>query len=257
MTQSILDHQVVSERYFFPRKENFENPFMVDCGDAQLGCYYHKVDPDAKTVVFFHGNGEVVADYMQLYIPAFEQMGYNCFLAEYRGYGMSTGTPGLAKMLPDVEHIIKATGTPLDKLILFGRSVGSIYVLEGIRRFPEIAGLIIESGIADMLERVLMRVHPDELGISMEQLRDEVDKELNHQTKLEDYKGSTLILHAQFDSLVNYSHGQRLFSWAPEPRNLKIFDEGDHNDIMVVNFEEYFKLIFEFISGLKSAKESD
>ena len=108
MTQSILDHPLVSERYFFPRREQFKDPFWVDCGDVQLSCYYQQKYPDAKTIVFFHGNGEIVPDYLELFVPVFDQMGYNLFLAEYRGYSMSTGVPAMVAMLGDVEHIIKA-----------------------------------------------------------------------------------------------------------------------------------------------------
>lgn len=35
---SILDHSLISERYFLPRDGNFKNIFWVDCGDAQLAC---------------------------------------------------------------------------------------------------------------------------------------------------------------------------------------------------------------------------
>jgi hypothetical protein len=36
MNPSILDHPLVSERYFYPRNEVFENPFWVDCGDVSM-----------------------------------------------------------------------------------------------------------------------------------------------------------------------------------------------------------------------------
>lgn len=250
MNESLLDHPLIAERYFFPRPEAFENPFWVDCGDVKLGCYYRQKHPGAKTIVFFHGNGEVVADYIDLYIPVFDQLGYNCFLAEYRGYGMSTGTVALGPMLNDVERVIGALNLPLDRLVLFGRSVGSLFALHGIGRFPGIAGLIIESGIADLLERLLLRVHPSEIGATMETMQEEVEKSFDHKGKLAGYKGSTLILHARRDSLVHYSNGEKLYGWAPEPKEIKIFDQGDHNDIMMVNVKEYFQLIYRFLSAL-------
>ncbi|MCP5107779.1 MAG: alpha/beta hydrolase, partial [bacterium] len=217
-------------------------------GDARLGCYYLNKYPGAQTVIFFHGNGEVVADYLDLYVPVFDQMGYNCLLAEYRGYGMSTGTVALGAMLGDVEKVIEATGQPPEKLIIFGRSVGSLFALHGVSLFPGIAGLIIESGIADFLERLLLRVHPTELGTTMPAVQAEIEKVFNHKEKLAGYRGSTLILHARHDSLIHHVHGQKLYEWAPEPKQIKIFDQGDHNDIMMVNAKEYFQLIYRFIS---------
>jgi fermentation-respiration switch protein FrsA (DUF1100 family) len=250
MNQSIFDHPLVTERYFYPRDAVFENPFWVDCGAARLACYFQYKYPDAKTIILFHGNGEVVADYIDLYAPVFDQMGYNVLLAEYRGYGLSTGTPGLAAMLEDVTPIIKATNQPPERLILFGRSIGSLYALHGVSLFPGIAGLIIESGIADILERVMLRVHPSEISITMETLQVEVKKTFDHQQKLAGYKGATLIMHAKHDHLVNVRHGKQLYDWAPEPKNLMIFEQGDHNDIMVVNAQEYLLGIYRFISGL-------
>ncbi|MCP4213095.1 MAG: alpha/beta hydrolase [bacterium] len=250
MEQSILDHKIISERYFFPRKVTFDNPLMVECDGARLGCYYHKKLPDAKTIILFHGNGEVAPEYIESYTPLFEEMGCNTLLAEYRGYGMSSGTPGLVSMLDDVEHIIKATGLQEKDIILFGRSIGSFYVLEGVKRFPNIAGLIIESGVADVLERVLMRVNPQELGITLPELQQEVAKHFNQQGKLANYKGATLVMHAQHDSMVDFTHGRRLYDWAPEPKEAAFFEKGDHNDIMVVNTKEYFQLIYGFINQL-------
>ena len=172
---SILDHPLVTTRYFFPRRVEIENPFWVDCGEAKLSCYYHRGRREAKTVIFFHGNGEVVADYIELFTAIFSQVGYNFLLAEYRGYGMSSGDPALHKMLGDVEYVIKAMQEPPEKLILFGRSIGSIYAVHGVQQIPGIAGLIIESGISRLMERLLVRIQPEEMGIAERLLQNEVD----------------------------------------------------------------------------------
>jgi len=251
MTQSVLDHELLSQRYFFPRRKELENTFWVEHGDIRLSCYYHQPFPDAKTVIYFHGNGEIVEDYLELFVPVFEQLGFNLFLAEYRGYGMSTGEPGLAAMLEDVEHIIKAVGKPLDQLVLFGRSIGSLYAIHGASIFPEIPGLIIESGVAEILERVLLRAKPEELGVHMTELEKAVATDFNHQEKLGKYKGSTFVMHAEHDSMVSCMHGLKLHQWAPDPKAMKIFEKGDHNDIFYVNSEEYFTLIYQFISVLQ------
>lgn len=253
MHESILDHEIVSSRYFFPRAEGFENPFWVECNDARLACYYQKNHADAKTIVFFHGNGEIVADYIDFFVPIFDQLGFNCFLAEYRGYGLSTGNPGLVKMLSDVKPVIQAIEQPPENLVLFGRSVGSIYAIHGASLFPGIAGLIIESGIAEVFERLLLRVLPEEIGITLARMEQEVATYFNVQEKLPLYKGPLLVLHARRDSLVHFSHGQRLYEWSPQPEGkkiLRIFDNGDHNDIFAVNAQEYIQQLASFLSSL-------
>ena len=77
-------------------------------------------------------------------------------------------------MLDDVELIVRASGVPPERIIFFGRSLGSLYALHGAARYPRAAGLIIESGLADPLERILVRIEPRQLGTSLIALPDGV-----------------------------------------------------------------------------------
>jgi len=246
----ILNHHLISERYFFPRAGNFPNPFWVDCGDAQLACSYHEIDPAAKTLFHFHGNGEIVDDWQGDFVTLIQQMGCNVFLAELRGYGQSTGEPQLGKMIEDVVPTVEALQKSANELIFFGRSVGSIFAIEAAAKFPQAAGLVLESGVADVLERLLLRVESGELGVTAEELEMVVDQQLNHQRKLSNYPGPVLVMHTQHDGLVDVSHGQRLYDWVPGRKKLKIFPHGNHNDIMYVNAREYFQLLAKFVDSL-------
>ncbi len=249
---SILNHPLISARYFFPRREIINNPFYVDCGEARLSCYYHQKYPGAKTIVHFHGNGEVVTDQLYSFLPMFDRMGLNIFFAEYRGYGMSTGKPELIKMLDDVEHIIKAIGILPQEMILFGRSVGSVFAVEAVNKFPKSCGLIIESGIADVLKRIEMRVNFSELGVSKAEMIAEVSKYLNHQKKLAGYKNPVLIMHTLHDDLVPVENARLLEQWANKPVSLHIFERGNHNTIFQVNADAYFRTVKKFCDNLAS-----
>jgi pimeloyl-ACP methyl ester carboxylesterase len=226
---------------------------MVDCSDAVLGCHYHVRDPEALTVVHFHGNGETVEDYLGDFTAQFDRMGVNLLLAEYRGYGMSDGEPALAGMLEDVGRIMAASGVPPERTILFGRSLGSLYAIHGVKIFPQTAGLIIESGIADPLERLLLRVSPQELGATVDEVQNEVERVLNNREKLAGFGGRTLVMHSRNDGLVHVSHGERLYGWAGGEKELKIFERGDHNTIMMVNAPEYFAHVAGFIRSLQES----
>lgn len=249
-TLDLLNHPLISERYFFPRPGELRELFWVDCGDAQLACSYHETDSRAKTLVHFHGNGEIVDDWCGDFVALVQQMGCNCLLAEYRGYGSSSGMPQLGKMLEDVEAIVATLDRPAKELIFFGRSVGSIFAIEAVSRYPDAAGLALESGVADVLERLLLRVDPEELGVGAAELGATVDRFLNHQRKLASYPGPLLVLHSEHDGLVDASHGRRLYDWAGGPKTLKIFPEGNHNDIMFVNAREYFSLLQNFFASI-------
>lgn len=250
MTGDLLDHPLISQRYFFPRPSALADPFWVDAGDVRLACHVHQVDPAALTLVHFHGNGEIVDDYLGGFVERIGRLGCNSFLVGYRGYGRSQGLPQLGRMLDDVAPVVRAAGEPR-RLIFFGRSVGSIFAIEAAARFPEAAGLVLESGIADVRERLLLRVAPAELAVSPEALTAAVGKRLDHRRKLARFPGPVLVLHARHDGLIDVSHGERLYSWAAGRKQLQIFPRGDHNTIMAVNAREYFATLARFVESLR------
>jgi pimeloyl-ACP methyl ester carboxylesterase len=247
----LLDHPLISERYFFPRTAPLHRPFLVECEGATLACAYHETSASDFTIVHFHGNGEVVADYLEGFPELIGRMGCNCFLAEFRGYGGSTGRPQLGRMLEDVQTTITAIRQPTDKLILFGRSVGSLFAVKAAELFPDVAGLILESAIADPLERLLLRVHPEELGASRAELADAVCRAMDIRQTMARFTRPTLVLHTRHDGLVDASHAERLAAWCGGPVQLEIFAHGSHNDIMHVNARQYFALINEFLQSLR------
>ncbi len=251
MPAEILNHPLITERYFFPRQEAFNDPFWIDCGDARLACHYHEVDPDALTIVHFHGNGEIVADYVDFLPALFARFGCNCLLTEFRGYGMSDGQPQLGRILDDVAIILESLPGRREKTVFFGRSVGSIPAIHAASLWPDAAGMIIESGIADVLERLLLRVHPMELGISQQDLQKAIAASLDQKRKITSFTGPLLVLHTANDGLVDVEHAEKLFTWATTPdKKIEIFPRGDHNSIMMVNADAYFGLIGEFLQKI-------
>ena len=254
---ALLDHPALSSRYFFPRPDRPSVPWNVDVGDATLACWRTTPHPGAATVVVFHGNGEVVADYEPWLGDFFASSGVNTVVAEYRGYGGSSGTPALDSMLDDVEAVVRAIGEPPANLFAFGRSVGSLFATHLVHRFPGARGLILESAIADPLERFLFRVRADELGVTAAQFADAVARRLDQRAKLASYPGPVLLLHTRHDGLVDVTHAERLAAWAgPARASLHVFDHGDHNSIHAVNRAEYDKLVADFVRAPDSSSHS-
>ena len=247
-----LDHPSISARYFFPRAKRARDSFQVMSQGETLECLRYVVDPEQPTLLHFHGNGEITADYEGEIAHAFLGCGLNVVFAEYRGYGGSSGIPLLGSMLEDTHAIVEAIQVPLSKLFVFGRSVGSIYAIETVRRYPNAAGLILESGIALPLQRLLLRVTPQELGATMDELEKEVEQYLNHKRVLREYKGPSLIMHARKDDLVTLDHAEQNHDWVrTTSKRLKVFERGDHNSIMFENWSEYFSSLTNFIETVR------
>ena len=247
---NIADHDIISERYFFPRRQPLNDAVMVDVEDAELACFESGTGHDL-TVIHFHGNGEIVADYLPGFAGHLNDAGADAFFAEYRGYGGSSGVPRLAKMLDDVTAVRRAVDAPDEQIVVFGRSIGSIYAIEFAAQFPKIAGLALESGIADVLERILWRATPAELGATREAMQDEFHRLFDHRDKLQKFEGPTLVMHAEQDHLVDKSHGIRNAEWAGGPTRLVLFERGDHNSIFHANRDEYLAELNEFLDEVR------
>jgi len=253
MNDPYLDHPELSARYFYPWPNRFDEPYFVAGNGFLLGCRYRHVAEGLPIIIHFHGNGESVADYLGDFEERIAALGANLLLAEYRGYGMSSGEPRLAAMLEDVRLVVEACGAPPERVIFFGRSLGSLYAVHGASLYPQAAGLILESGIADPLERILVRIEPRHVGATMEQLRASVARCLDQRGKLATFRGRVLVMHTKNDDLVHVSHGERLHAWASGPKELILFERGDHNTIMAANGDAYFAAVERFVAAATEA----
>lgn len=253
---SILDLPVISGRYLFPQPRCVREPFVVAVDGIQLHCFRRVVDPDAFTLVHFHGNGEAVADYVPEMADALGSLGLNSLFVEYRQYGGSSGKAQLVAMLGDGQAALAAAEVPPDRAVVFGRSIGSLYAIELASRRPDIGGLILESGIADPAERFLVYADLAAAGLDQQAVRAETKRYFDHQAKLESYTGPLLIMHAQRDSLVDVSHAQRNHQWsASRQKRLLLFPHGDHNSILAWNHDAYFDAIRSLVQTISRERE--
>jgi pimeloyl-ACP methyl ester carboxylesterase len=246
---NILDQQAISGCYLFPQRRSIGSPCMVQVAGAELACFCRIVHPDFFTLFHFHGNGEAVADYVPWMADVLSDIGLNSVFVEYRQYGASTGKAQLVAMLGDGEAVLAAAGIAPEKAIAFGRSIGSLYAIELAYRQPALAGLILESGIANPSERFLAYADLRATGVSESEVYAEANKKFDHKLKLSGYKNPLLVMHAEQDDLIDISHAERNYSWsASSQKRLVRFPFGDHNSIMSQNRTEYFQVLNEFVS---------
>jgi pimeloyl-ACP methyl ester carboxylesterase len=252
MKTSILDHPAISGRYLFPQSRIVKDPFMVKLGDVELACYRKIIDPANLTIIHFHGNGEAVADYVPDMADAFADIGLNSLFVEYRDYGASTGEAKLVAMLGDGEATMKEAGIAPESAIVFGRSIGSLYAIELAQRQPSIAGLILESGIADPSERFLKYADLAETGFTESELHAESKRYFNHKAKLAGYTNPLLVMHTENDGLIDISHAERNYRWAgSQQKRLLRFANGDHNSIIGKNWKEYMAAVSALVKTIQ------
>jgi alpha-beta hydrolase superfamily lysophospholipase len=255
----VLDRPEVSASIFHPRAELGSKPsnaavsdhlISVDT-DIQVGARFHCTSPSGANVLFFHGNGEIVADYDELG-PVFGRSGINFLVADYRGYGRSNGHPSVSTMLSDSHRILAYVQKWLKRknydgpLIVMGRSLGSASALELVAENGNtIHGLIIESGFAYAAPLLrLLGVDADTLGFKEE------DGFVNIE-KIGTYKGPTLIMHAEYDHIIPYTDGLALYKVSPaQYKKLLKIEGANHNDIMLRGFDNYMQAIQQLVAHI-------
>jgi len=151
-------------------------------------------------------------------------------------------------MVSDGEDIVRALRLDPADTVAFGRSIGSLYAAELAQRLP-LAGLILDSGIHDLAERVLLRVTPSELGVSRGELDYEIRELFDQSQKLSNYGGPTLLLHARDDHLVDITHAERNARACKRP-TLCVFERGGHNAIFATNRAAYQAAVRAFLGQM-------
>ena len=255
----VLDRPEILGFLFYPRRE--DAPFRPGgtARDMQIpvdehvtiGARFHHAQTVATTILFFHGNGEIVADYDDM-ATLYVQRGINFLPVDYRGYGRSTGTPTVTAMMRDCHTVFEyvlswlAGGGYTGPLAIMGRSLGSASALELAAQYQDrIAGLIIESGFAYLMPLLrLIGVSPLRMGISEEDGCQNIQK-------IGTFDKPTLIIHAQFDQIIPFSDGEALYAaGAAGDKRLLMIPGADHNTIFMRGFEDYMEAIGDFLKRI-------
>lgn len=212
--------------------------------DVVVGARLHMSNKSAPNILYFHGNGEIVADYEDLG-PLYNRMGVNFIPADYRGYGRSTGRPTITAMMRDCHVIFDFVKGWLEEngydgpFIVMGRSLGSASVLELADHYKdEIQGLIVESGFA--YAGPLLRL----LGVNTEAIGFTEEAGFRNVDKIRTFDRPTLVIHAERDHIIPFSDGQALYDAcsAPDKNFLKI-PGANHNDIFIRGISEYMTAV--------------
>jgi fermentation-respiration switch protein FrsA (DUF1100 family) len=212
--------------------------------DIVVGAKLYISSESAANLLFFHGNGEVVADYNDLG-HLYARMGINFLPVDYRGYGQSTGSPTVTAMMRDCHIIFDYVKSRLAEkrytgpFLVMGRSLGSASALELASHYrDQIDGLVVESGFA--YAGPLLRL----LGINMEALGIKEEEGFRNIDKIRIYDKPTLVIHAEYDHIISFREGQLLFDacQAVEKRLIKIAG-ANHNDIFLRGMSLYMESI--------------
>ena len=181
------------------------------------------------TVYFLHGNAQNISTHLAN-VQWLPERGYNVFLLDYRGYGLSEGEPALPAVLEDVQlgldwlRNVKAAEGPLT---VFGQSLGGAMA-------TTVLGRESNQGAAECV--VLEAAFASYRGITSDVMKKSwllwplrwlvvpamPGKVLDPEARIAGLSPTPLlVMHSEDDPIIPYDHGKRLFAAAAEPKTFQ------------------------------------
>ena len=254
----LMDRPEIVYRLFFPRREDPREPrprngsthFIEVAEGVSIGCRSYPAGKGSPNILYFHGNGEIASDYDYV-APLYQQHGINLFVADYRGYGESDGSPSCSAMIRDALPIFQGFVTFLSNggfgggLFVMGRSLGSAPAIEVAYHYPQLLqGLIVESGFASQRNQ-LERLGVTHLFRDMEGVVG-----FGNDVKMKQVRIPTLIIHGEEDEIIPVTEGRALYALSGAEQKQALFvPNAGHNDLLERAGEDYMQSIVAFMAN--------
>jgi uncharacterized protein len=196
----------------------------VDGGTPML---FQEPGPGKPVVVYFHGNGEQIADVAWL-SGHLARVNVGFAAIEYPGYGlaMDRGEPSEAAILDAAErgilHLVEREGIARDKLVIAGQSLGTgLAMAMAARGLGARVFLLCPFTSIPDVGAALLPFLPVRLLV-----RDPFDSA----ARAKDVQVPVLVVHGSFDELIPVELGRSLAARLPQGRYVEIAG-GRHNDL--------------------------
>ena len=252
----MFDSDAFHRTLFFPRRTTTPTPVgardvgvdvpaTTSAAHATLQLRCHRPLGTRCTVLLFHGNGEVVADYDSA-AAEFARAGAALAVVDYRGYGESTGEPTLRTVIGDAPLVVRALRAELgrrEKLLVMGRSLGSACAIEiyGLGDDDDVAGVILESGFTDLGALIDRRRMPRPSAVTAADraVFDPIPKLTRGSLPL-------LVIHGSHDTLIAPAEASAAYAAAGgADKELVLLDGYGHNDVAAA--PEYWLALAAFV----------
>ncbi len=236
---------------FFPVDERPNDKSAANQEDIQLisadGHRIHhiliKPRSDAKATIFvLHGSGSKVANWAGLLEPLTAD-GYQLFLMEYRGFGISEGKASHDAVASDAdrafEYLIGRDDVKGEPVLVLGQSYGAQLAISIAARYPDEVALLITEGAFTSFRDIAIHTTPP-IGKPFTWALF-----LNPYDSAELIKGAPmpkLIIHSQDDQVVPFRMGEELFEQANDPKEFWEI-RGQHTDALADYPDEFVRRI--------------
>ncbi len=224
----------------------YEDVWFEAADGVRLHAWFLPVDeqPARGSVLFLHGNAENVSTHIAsvYWLP---ERGYNVLMLDYRGFGLSGGSPDFAGVHRDAEAALAVLAeheaTDPERIIVFGQSLGAAVAITLVGQAGErygVRGLVADSpftsyrGIAREKFGEFWLTWPFQWPLSLT---------VSDRFAPRDFIGEVspvplLLLAGEADTIVPMHHAEALYEKAREPKTLWRLRHAGH--IQSMAFEE-------------------
>lgn len=243
--QTPADIGLAYEDVWIPLTGAASNPHTV----GKLHAWWIPAPSRQKTLLFCHGNYGNIS-YNTERIRFYHSLGFSILAFDYRGYGQSIAadnipTPTESSTYADVEaawqYLINTRQLKPHDITVYGHSMGGAIAIELASRYPQVARLIIESSFTTMKDAVdakkMYRLFP------VKQL---LAHPFDSLSKVKTLKAPVLYVHGDQDFDVPVQFSKTLYAATPNPKQLWIAPDADHNDICSAQGDTYAAVINDF-----------
>lgn len=227
---------------------DFENVVFKSADGLALSGWYVPARRSEFTLLFCHGNGGNMANRLDS-ISLFHDLGLNCFIFDYRGYGDSQGEPSEEGTYLDAkaayEWLIEERKTPPGNIIIFGRSLGGSIAAQ-LASKAKAGALAIESTFTSYAD-IGKRFHP------YMPVRWFASFSYRTIDFIKNVRYPVMLIYSRNDEIVPFEFGRALYEAANEPKEF-VEISGSHNDGFLISGEIYKDAWTRWLRFLKEYK---
>jgi fermentation-respiration switch protein FrsA (DUF1100 family) len=233
-----LFFQPASKTYVTPKMLHVQSDDVYfDSDGLRLhGWWLHASSAPKGIVVFAHGNAENISTHIGsvYWLPA---QGYDVFLFDYRGYGLSQGVPTLDGIHHDFNAALKYVydRTDIDKtnVFVFGQSLGAAVVLVDIATSPyksRLRAVIAEGAFTGYRSIAREKLASSWLTWLFQwPLSFTIDDDYRPIDAVAQISPTPLLLiHSEVDKVIPFHNARELYAAAHEPKTLWVIKDMPH-----------------------------
>ena len=248
-------HRTITPERFDVSGFTLHEQTVVTSDGEQLDSWFLEHENARATVLYLGGNGFLMVKSRPL-IEAYAQAGVNLMLFDYRGYGMSSGSPSVEGLKKDAAGAFEAAVNTIaasaddihpehtHRIFIHGHSMGSLLAGWLVER-SQVDGYVLESPISNVSDwtggLVPFLLKPF--------IRFDIDPVLAQEdniSRVANIRSPLLIIAGERDEITPIHMAETLYEASGSASRQKIrIPEGGHNDLPVYElYAEALRIFF-------------